>query len=32
MFPYLIVAKLHGMKKADFYEVEEKKKTFEVKF
>lgn len=32
MFPYLIVARLHGMKKADFYEVEEKKKTFEVKF
>lgn len=32
MFPYLIVARLHSMKKADFYEVEEKKKTFEVKF
>lgn len=32
VFPYLIVARLHGMKKAAFYEVEEKKKTFEVKF
>ncbi len=27
-FPYLIVAKLHGMKKAAFYETDEKKKEF----
>lgn len=27
-FPYLIVAKLHGMKKASFYETDEKKKEF----
>ena len=31
-FPYLVVAKLHGMKEASFYEVEEKKKIFQVKF
>lgn len=31
-FPQLIVAKLHGMKKVDFYEVEEKKRTVQVKF
>lgn len=31
-FPFLIVAKIHGMNKAEFYEVEEKKKNFQVKF
>lgn len=31
-FPYLIVAKLHGMKEAKFYAVEEKKKDFKVRF
>lgn len=31
-FPYLIVAKLHRMKEARFYTVEEKKKNFEVRF
>lgn len=31
-FPFLIVANLHGMKKADFYQVEEKKKNFQVQF
>ena len=31
-FPYLIVAKLHGMKEAKFYAVEEAKKEFKVRF
>ncbi|HJA93543.1 MAG TPA: LemA family protein [Candidatus Eisenbergiella merdipullorum] len=31
-FPWLIVARLHGMKEAAFYEVEEKKKNFQVRF
>lgn len=31
-FPYLIVARIHGMKAAQFYAVDEKKKNFEVKF
>ncbi len=31
-FPYRIVAKLHGMKEAGFYSVEEKKKEFKVQF
>ena len=32
MFPYSILAGIHGMKKADFYEAEEKKKTYQVNF
>lgn len=32
MFPYSILAGIHGMKKADFYESEEKKKTYQVNF
>lgn len=32
MFPYVIVARLNGMQKADFYEVEDKKRTYQVKF
>ena len=31
-FPYLLLAKLHGMKEAKFYTVEEKKKDFKVQF
>lgn len=31
-FPYLLLAKLHGMKEAKFYAVEEKKKDFQVQF
>lgn len=31
-FPYLLLAKLHGMKEAKFYTVEEKKKNFKVQF
>ncbi len=31
-FPYLVVAKLHGMKEAKFYAVEEKKREFKVQF
>ena len=32
MFPYSIVAGIHGMNKADFYEVDEKKKEYKVNF
>ena len=32
MFPYSIVAGIHGMHKADFYEVDEKKKEYKVNF
>ena len=31
-FPYLLLAKLYGMKEAKFYTVEEKKKDFKVQF
>lgn len=31
-FPYLLLAKLHGMKEAKFYTVEEKKKDFKLQF
>ena len=31
-FPYLLLAKLHGMKEAKFYDVDEKKKDFKVQF
>ena len=31
-FPYLVVARLHGMKEGKFYAVEEKKKDFRVQF
>lgn len=31
-FPYLLVAKIHGMEKADFYEVEDNKREFKVDF
>ena len=31
-FPYLLLAKLHGMKEAKFYAVDEKKKDFKVQF
>ncbi len=31
-FPYLLLAKLHGMQEAKFYTVEEKKKDFKVQF
>ncbi|MBS4960483.1 MAG: LemA family protein [Clostridiales bacterium] len=31
-FPYFLIAKLHGMKKANFYAVEEQKKDFKVQF
>lgn len=32
MFPYSIVANIHGMHKADFYEVDEKKKEYKINF
>ncbi len=32
MFPYSIIAGIHGMKKADFYEVNEEKKEYKVEF
>ncbi len=32
MFPYIIVAKIHGMNKADFYKTDEKKKEYTVNF
>lgn len=32
MFPYSIVAGIHGINKADFYEVDEKKKEYKVNF
>ena len=32
MFPYSIVASIHGMHKADFYEVDEKKKEYKINF
>ena len=32
MFPYSIVAGIHGMQKADFYEVDEAKKEYKVNF
>lgn len=32
MFPYVIVANIHGMNKAAFYEVDENKKEYKVKF
>lgn len=32
MFPYMIVAKIHGMQPSAFYEVDEKKKTYQVDF
>lgn len=32
MFPYSIVAGLHGMNKANFYQVDEKKKKYQVNF
>lgn len=32
MFPYIIVAKIHGMNKADFYKIDEKKKEYTVNF
>lgn len=31
-FPWLLVARLHGMKEAEFYEAEEKKKDYRVMF
>ena len=32
MFPYSIIAGIHGMRKADFYQVDEKKKEYKVNF
>ena len=32
MFPYSIIADIHGMRKADFYQVDEKKKEYKVNF
>lgn len=32
MFPYSIIAGIHGMSKADFYQVEENKKEYKVNF
>lgn len=32
MFPYSIIAGIHGMRKADFYEVDEKKREYKVNF
>lgn len=32
MFPYSLIADIHGMEKAKFYNIEEKKKLYEVKF
>ncbi len=32
MFPYSVVARIHGMYKADFYEVDENKKEYKVNF
>ena len=32
MFPYSIIAGIHGMSKADFYQVDENKKEYKVNF
>ena len=31
-FPWLVVARIHGMEKAEFYEVDDKKREFKVNF
>ena len=31
-FPWLVVARIHGMEKAEFYEIDDKKREFKVNF